>query len=73
MYIKVRVTPGARDKKFEKVKNDTYHIAVKEKAEMNMANKKVISLLSEHLGVSANRLRLISGHHSLSKIFSVQY
>jgi uncharacterized protein YggU (UPF0235/DUF167 family) len=71
MYIKVKVTPNARKESFEKIKVDTYKMSVREKAEMNMANRRVTELLAENLGLPINKIRLISGHHSPSKIFSI--
>ncbi len=71
MYIKVKVQAGAKEEKFEKINNDTYKIKVKQKAERNMANDRVIFLLAENLKLSENKIRLISGHHSPSKIFSI--
>ena len=71
MYIKVRVTPGSKKESFNKVSDDTYCISVREKAEMNMANNKVKDLLAYNLGIPLNKIRLISGHHSPGKIFSI--
>jgi uncharacterized protein YggU (UPF0235/DUF167 family) len=72
MYIKVKVTPNARKESFEKIKEDSYKIVVREKAEMNMANRRVIEMLAENLNLPTNKIRLISGHHSPSKIFSIR-
>lgn len=71
MYIKVRVIPGSKKESFKKVSDDTYRISVKEKAEMNMANNRVKELLAYNLNILPNNIRLISGHHSPSKIFSI--
>jgi uncharacterized protein YggU (UPF0235/DUF167 family) len=37
-----------------------------------MANVRVRELLAAHFGVPAGKVRLIAGHHSHSKIFSVE-
>ena len=71
MYIKVKVMPSSRDESFIKLKENTYRIKVREKAERNMANNRVRTLLAQSLNISENKIHLISGHHSLSKIFSV--
>ncbi len=71
MYIKVKVTPNSKKETFKKVNEDAYQISVKEKAEMNMANRRVLAMLSENLSVPLNKIRLISGYHSPSKIFSI--
>ena len=72
MYIKVRVIAGAKKEKVEKKTNDTYHISVKEKAERNMANRRVCEIMASLLGVPVKSVRLISGHQSPSKILSVE-
>lgn len=71
MYIHVKVTPGAKVDSVIKVSNDRYEMSVREKAERNMANRKVTFLLAKTLGVDEKLVRLISGHTSPSKLFSV--
>lgn len=71
MYIKVRVHAGAKKETFEKVSDDHFKVSVKEKAEMNMANRRVVKLLSDFLRINEKRVRLVSGHHSPSKIFDI--
>jgi uncharacterized protein YggU (UPF0235/DUF167 family) len=72
MYIKVRVTAGAGKELFQKIADDHFEIAVKQKAEGNRANEKVMELLRLHFGKAFQKIRLVSGHHSPSKIFSVE-
>lgn len=72
MYIKVRVHPGAKKERVE-VRSDTqFEIWVKEKAERNMANMRVRELVAREAGVSVGKTRLISGHQSPSKMFSIE-
>ena len=71
MYIKVRVTAGAKKESFEKVSNDHFKISVKEPAEKNRANKRVIDLLAGFYTVHRGAVRIINGHHSPSKIFDI--
>ncbi len=71
MYIKIRVTAGAKKEIFEKISKDHFKISVKEKAERNMANNRVRELLASHFSMPIGKIRLISGHHSPGKIFSV--
>ena len=37
-----------------------------------MANRKVVEILAKELGVPKEKIRIISGHHSPSKILSVR-
>ena len=71
MYIKIKVIPCAKKESFEKISEDHFTVSVKEKAERNMANTRVRELVAEHFGVPVGKAKLISGHHSPSKIFSV--
>lgn len=72
MYIKVRVVAGAKKEKVEKTTKDTYHISVKEQAERNMANNRICEIMASLLGISVKSIRIISGHHSPSKILSIK-
>lgn len=70
MYIQVQVTAGAKQETFTQ-KDETHFVAtVKEKAERNMANKRVIELMRQQFP-QATRIQIVSGHHSPSKLFSV--
>lgn len=71
MYIKVKVTAGVKKENTERIKEDQFKISVKEKAERNMANQRVIEILAKEFGVSVDKIRIISGHHHPSKIFSI--
>ena len=69
MYIKVKVSAGAKEEKFQKKSDSSFIIKVKEKAERNMANKKVVEIISKHFGTK--NVRIVSGHQSTAKILSV--
>ncbi len=71
MYIHVRVSTGAKEEKFAKIKESHFTAHVKQKAQRNLANKRVAELVAEYFGISAKVVRIISGHHSPSKLFSV--
>lgn len=71
MYIKVKVTPGAKVDELVKISNDHFKIKVKALAKNNEANKAVIALLANFLHLPEGKIRLISGHHSPSKILDV--
>jgi len=72
MYVKVRVTPKAKKETIKKVGELVYEITVKEPAERNLANRRIRELLARQYEVDAKSVRLISGHHSGSKIFDVE-
>ena len=72
MYIKIKATPGAKKELFEKRSDDTFTVCVKEPAKNNRANKRISALIALHFGVSEEVVRLVSGHRSRNKVFSVE-
>jgi len=71
MYCKVKVVPAAKKESFVKKSEDHFNVSVKEPAERNLANRRVLELVAEHFKVPYGKVRLVSGHHSPSKIFRV--
>ncbi len=71
MYLKVRVNASAKKEKVEKKSDDNFIISVKEKAKMNMANKRVCEIISSIYEIPRKSVRIISGHQSPSKILSI--
>jgi len=71
MYIKVKVSTEAKKEKIIKKSKDHFDISVKESAERNLANKRVLELVRGYFKVYNGNVRIVSGHHSPSKIISV--
>ena len=69
MYLKIKVVPEAKQEKLEKISGDSWHIWVKVPAENNCANSRVLELVREEYPNQS--VRIVSGHHSPSKIVSV--
>ena len=72
MYIKAIVQAGAKKENLVKTNEDHFEIAVKEKAENNLANKRVVELLAEHFKVSSKKVRIINGHRHPHKLLIVE-
>ena len=72
MLIKVKVKTEAKKENITKISDDTFLVSVKEKPEEGLANKRVIEVLREHLKVYNKKVRIVSGHHSPSKIISIE-
>jgi uncharacterized protein YggU (UPF0235/DUF167 family) len=72
MYIHVKVTTGVKKEIFKKKSEDHFEISVKEKAERNMANSRVLELVAEHFKIPVNKVRIINGHHHPSKLLIVE-
>ena len=71
-YIHVLVTTGAKKELFRKKKPDHFEISVKEKAERNMANTRVLELVAEHFKVPKNKVRIVNGHRHPSKLLVIE-
>jgi uncharacterized protein YggU (UPF0235/DUF167 family) len=69
MYIKIKVIPSAKKEKVEKLKDDEYRMWVRVSAENNLANTRVIELCRNLF--PGTSVRIVSGHHSPSKIISI--
>jgi len=71
MYIKVRVKTGQKRERIEAGAKGSLTISVKEKAERNSANARVVKIIAERLGVPAKKVRIVSGHRAPSKLLSI--
>ena len=71
MYIHVKVISGAGKESFKQKSKDHFEIFVKEKAERNMANARVLELVAEHFKVPVSKVRIINGHRHPSKLIMV--
>lgn len=72
MYIKVYATPGAKKESFEKEKDGYFKILVKERAERNQANGRIIELIARHFKVPRNKVRIVNGHRHPSKLLYIE-
>jgi uncharacterized protein len=66
--LRLRVVPGARRSALVGRHGDAWKVRVTAPPERGAANEAVLELLAEALGVSANEVRLVSGHGSRDKI-----
>lgn len=71
MYIKVNVLASSKKEKIEKIGDNRYLISVKEPAERNLANKRICEIISFLYKVNSKDVRIVNGHHSPSKMLSV--
>ena len=78
-YIHVKVTAGARKESFsprlaqagQAKLPDHFEISVKEKAERNMANTRVLEIVAEYFEVPVNKVRIVNGHRHPSKLLVI--
>lgn len=69
MYLKIKVVPDAKEEKIEKLQEDSWRIWVTVPAENNAANSRVLELVRQSFPNTS--VRIVSGHHSPSKIVSI--
>lgn len=72
MYVRVLVHPGSKKELILQESETEYTISVREKAERNQANRKVVEIIAHEFNVEENRVRLVSGHRSQRKIISIE-
>lgn len=71
-YIHAKVTAGAKKEFLKQKSEDHFEISVREKAEHNLANKRVLELVSLHFKIPVSKVRIINGHRSPSKLLVVE-
>ena len=72
-YIKVKVETESRKEEVFEIKPDNFNIKVKEKAENNLANRRVLEILKGSFFKNAKNLKIVSGHKKPSKILLAEY
>jgi uncharacterized protein YggU (UPF0235/DUF167 family) len=70
-YIHVKVIAGSKKESFIKKTEDHFEIKVKEPAERNLANTRVLELVAGNFNVSKSKVRIINGHRSSSKLLVI--
>jgi len=71
-YIHVKVTASAKKENFKKKTPDHFEISVKEKAERNMANVRVLEIIAEYFRVPISKIRIVNGHKHPSKLIIIE-
>ncbi len=71
MYIRVNATPLAKKELINRLSDNKYEISVREKAEQNMANNRLREIVAKLFGIPTKSVKMISGHRSPHKIFSI--
>lgn len=71
MYIKVIAHANSKKEKIEQTKKDYFEIWVKEKAERNMANIRIIEVLADYFKMSNSKIKIINGHKHPHKLLVV--
>ena len=71
MKITVRVRPGAKEDRLERLSDSSFAVWVKARPQDGKANHAVREVLADYLGLPKSRVVLIRGEKSKDKIFSI--
>ena len=71
MYIRVKVEPGAKQEFIKQLNETSFEVAVKEPPINNLANRRVLVVVSTFFNLPENKVRIISGHHGRTKIINL--
>jgi len=71
MLIRVKVKPNSKEERVEKISDNEYKIDIKEPAENNRANIRVINIMAKELGVSYKNIK-IKNPASRNKVIEVK-
>lgn len=71
MYIRVHVVPEAKRERIVQKNEYEWDIAVKEPASRNLANMRIRELLAAQYNTKRERVRIVTGHRSPTKLFAI--
>ena len=71
-YIHVKVIAGARKEIWVQKSDDHFEVSIKEKAERNMANGRVLELVAGHFKGPVSKVRIVNGHRHPSKLLVME-
>jgi len=71
MHVRVKVKAGAKREEVSE-KKGVLSISVKEPAQDNAANRRVVRIVAKHFHVPVSSVRIIAGHHAPGKTFSIK-
>ena len=71
MYIHVKVQADSKKESLKQKSEDHFELSVREPAERNLANTRVIEVMALHFKIPVAKVRIINGHHSPSKLLSI--
>ncbi|MCE9628827.1 MAG: DUF167 family protein [Candidatus Vogelbacteria bacterium] len=72
LFVKVKVIPGSHRQKLAILQPDSLVLSVKEPAENNLANLRVVVMVAEYYQVLPKQVKIISGHHRPNKMLEVK-
>ena len=71
MFIHIKVHPESKEHKISRTSDTSFDVFVRTKAEQNKANHDALALVSAYTHVPLHKIRIVTGHHSPSKILEL--
>ncbi|HPI66727.1 MAG TPA: DUF167 domain-containing protein [Candidatus Paceibacterota bacterium] len=71
MFLKIRAKVNAKKENAVKKDDQTFIIAVREKAERNEANRRICQIIAGLYGLNIEKVHIIKGHKSPSKLLKI--
>lgn len=71
MLIHVKIIPDSKEDKIIQKDDTKFVVHVREPAEDNRANKRLIEIIADKFKVIKSKVRIITGHHQPSKILDI--
>jgi uncharacterized protein (TIGR00251 family) len=71
MLIHVKIKPDSKEDKIVEKNDTSFIVYVKEPAEDNRANKRLVELLAERFNIVKSKIKIVTGHHAPSKILDI--
>lgn len=72
MFIHVKVKADSRKEDFKQKNKDHFEVSVREPAERNLANTRIIEVIALHFKIPKSHIRITNGHHSSTKLLSIK-
>lgn len=69
--IHVKIHPQSKEDLVKKKSNTSFIVFVREPAEQNQANRKLLRLLAEYFNVPLGKIKIVTGHKQPSKIIEI--
>lgn len=58
MIVYVKVKPGAKEEKIEKISENEFIISIKQRAEKGKANAELVRIIAKEFGVSSKKVEI---------------
>ncbi len=70
MYIHVKIKIKQKKEYIKELKEDHFEVSVKEDAVCNLANQRMLKIVKEHF--KTTHAKIVSGHHTRTKLISIE-